>query len=190
MLQWTWGYTYLFKLVFSFPLDKYPDVKLLNYRIVLGFPGSSSGKEPTCNAEDPDSIPGSGKSPGGGHGNPLLYSCLENPHGQRSLGGYSTWCHKESEMTTHSAEWFYFFFFKETSYSFIVGASIYISAESSLFPTSSPALVIFCLLIIAFLTNVFFIFISLNKWCWAPFHISHLYVFSEKKICSDSLPTF
>ena len=82
------------------------------------------------------------------------------------------------------------FFFKETSYSFIVDASIYISAESSLFPTSSPALVVFCLLIIAFLTSVFFIFISLNKWCWAPFHISHLYVFSEKKICSDSLPTF
>ena len=31
----------------------------------------------------------SGKSPGGGHGNPLLYSCLENPHGERNLGGYS-----------------------------------------------------------------------------------------------------
>ena len=57
----------------------------------------------------------------------------------------------------------FFIFFKETSYSFIVDASIYISAESSLFPTSSPALVIFCLLIIAFLTSVFFIFISLNK---------------------------
>ena len=34
------------------------------------------------------SIPGSGRSPGGGHGNPLQYSCLENPHGQRSLAGY------------------------------------------------------------------------------------------------------
>ena len=35
------------------------------------------------------SIPGLGRSPGGGHGNPLQYSCLENPHGQRSLAGYS-----------------------------------------------------------------------------------------------------
>ena len=35
----------------------------------------------------------------GGHGNPLQYSCLENPHGQKSLAGYSLWCHKESYMT-------------------------------------------------------------------------------------------
>ena len=39
------------------------------------------------NAEDMGSIPGSGRSPGGGYGNPLQYSCLENPHGQRSLMG-------------------------------------------------------------------------------------------------------
>ena len=37
---------------------------------------------------DPSSIPGSGRSPGGGHGNPLQYSYLENPHGQRSPEGY------------------------------------------------------------------------------------------------------
>ena len=45
------------------------------------------------------SIPGLGRSPGGGHGNPLQYSCLENPHGQRSLTGCSPWGHKESDMT-------------------------------------------------------------------------------------------
>ena len=45
----------------------------------LGFPGSSDGKESTCNVGDLDSIPGLGTSPGGGHGNPLQYSCLENP---------------------------------------------------------------------------------------------------------------
>ena len=39
-------------------------------------------------------IPGSGRAPGGGHGNPLQYSCLENPHGQRSLAGYSPWGHR------------------------------------------------------------------------------------------------
>ena len=44
-------------------------------------------------------IPGSEKSPGGGHGNPLQYSCLENPHGQRSLAGYSPYSHKESDKT-------------------------------------------------------------------------------------------
>ena len=38
---------------------------------------------------DAGSVPGSGRCPGGGHGNPLKYSCLENPHGQRSLVGYS-----------------------------------------------------------------------------------------------------
>ena len=44
-------------------------------------------------------IPKLGRSPGGGNGNLLQYSCLENPHGQRSLKGYSPWGHKESDMT-------------------------------------------------------------------------------------------
>ena len=51
--------------------------------------GGSDSKESTCNTGDLGSIPGMGKSPGGGHGNPLLSSCLENPHGQRSLLGPS-----------------------------------------------------------------------------------------------------
>ena len=59
-------------------------------------------------ARDLDSIPGSGRSPGGGHGNPLQYSCLENPHGQRSLAGYSPWGSKVLDTTewlgTHSSE--------------------------------------------------------------------------------------
>ena len=45
--------------------------------------------------------PGLGRSPGGGHVNSLQYSCLENPHGQRSLTGYSPWGHRESDMTEH-----------------------------------------------------------------------------------------
>ena len=65
----------------------------------LGFPGNSDGKESACNVGDLGSIPGLGRSPGGGHGNPLQYSCLENPHGQRSLAGYSPRDHKESDMT-------------------------------------------------------------------------------------------
>ena len=48
---------------------------------------------------DTGSIPGSGRSPGGGHGYPVQYSCLEKPHGQGSLVGYSPRGCKESEMT-------------------------------------------------------------------------------------------
>ena len=44
-----------------------------------GFPGGSVGKESACNAGDPGSIPGWGRSPGEGNGYPLQYSCLENP---------------------------------------------------------------------------------------------------------------
>ena len=62
-------------------------------------PGGSDGKESACNAGDLGSISGLGRSSGGGHGNPLQYSCLENPHGQRSLAGYSPWGHKESDTT-------------------------------------------------------------------------------------------
>ena len=47
--------------------------------LMMGFPGGSDGKKSTCNAEDLGSIPGLGRSPGGGHGNPLQYSCLEHP---------------------------------------------------------------------------------------------------------------
>ena len=57
--------------------------------VFLGFPGGSDGKESTSNVRDLSSIPGLGRSSGGGHGNPLQYSCLENPHGQRSLVGCS-----------------------------------------------------------------------------------------------------
>ena len=48
---------------------------------------------------DMGSSPGLGRSPGGWHGNPLQYSCLENPCGQGSLAGYSPWDCKESDMT-------------------------------------------------------------------------------------------
>ena len=44
-----------------------------------GFPGRSDDKDSACNAGDPGLIPGSGSSSRGGHGNPLQYSCLENP---------------------------------------------------------------------------------------------------------------
>ena len=97
-------------------------------------PSSSAGKESTCNTGDPGSTPGLGNSPGeridyplqyswsslvvqmvknppamwfpgGGHGKSLQCSCLKNPHGQRSLVGYSPRGHKESDtikpLNTH-----------------------------------------------------------------------------------------
>ena len=67
--------------------------------MLLSFPGGSDSKESTCNAGDLGSIPGLRISPGGGHGNPLLCSCLKNPHGQRSLTGYSPWGPKEWDTT-------------------------------------------------------------------------------------------
>ena len=65
--------------------------------LFLGFPGGSDDKESTYNAGDLSLIPGLKRSPGGGHGNSLQHSCLENPLGQKSLVGYSPWGHKEAD---------------------------------------------------------------------------------------------
>ena len=62
--------------------------------IYRGFPGGSGGKKSACSVRELGSITGLGRSPGGGHGNPFQYSCLENPHVQRSLVGYSPWVTK------------------------------------------------------------------------------------------------
>ena len=66
-----------------------------NQRLGQGFvfPGGSDSKASACNVGDPGSIPGSGRSPGEGNGNPLQYSCLENP-----MDFYSPWGPKESDM--------------------------------------------------------------------------------------------
>ena len=63
----------------------------------LVFPGGSDGKESTCNAGDPGSIPELGRSPGEGNGNPAFLP--GEIHGQRSLAGYSPWGRKELDMT-------------------------------------------------------------------------------------------
>ena len=65
----------------------------------VGFPGGSDGEESACNSGDLGLIPGLERSSGRGHGNPLQYSCLENPHGQRSLVGYSPRGCTEKDMT-------------------------------------------------------------------------------------------
>ena len=68
-------------------------------------------KNPSANAgdiRDMGLIPGSGRSPGGGHGNPLQYSCLENPQGQRRLVGYSPRGRKESDATGAEHNMYFF----------------------------------------------------------------------------------
>ena len=67
--------------------------------LYMGFSGGSDGKASACNAGDLGSIPGLGRSPGGVHGNPLQYSCLENPHGQRSWQAAVQWGCKELDTT-------------------------------------------------------------------------------------------
>ena len=78
-------------------------VKLL-CKIVSGFPSGSVVKNMPANAGDLGSIPGLGRSPGGGHGNPLQYSCLGNPHGQRSLEGYSPRGRKSRTVLSNEAQ--------------------------------------------------------------------------------------
>ena len=75
-------------------LDSHPNFYQNNH-----LPGGSDGKESAHNEENLGLIPGLGRSPGGGHGNSLQYSYLENPHGRRSLVGYSPWSYKELYTT-------------------------------------------------------------------------------------------
>ena len=64
---------------------------------VIGFSGGSDSKEPTCQSRRPSSIPGSGRSPGERNGNPLQYSCLENP---MDRGAWWTIAHRVAEFDT------------------------------------------------------------------------------------------
>ena len=71
-------------ILFCFPLKLqdqfFLHMQLKNSQLVkMGFPGSLDGKESACNAGDLGLIPGLGRSPGEGNGNPFQYSCLENP---------------------------------------------------------------------------------------------------------------
>ena len=69
----------------------------------LGFPGGSDGKESACSVGDPGSIPGSGRSPGEGNGNPLQYSCLENPV---DGGAWSATAHGVAKIWTRLSDLF------------------------------------------------------------------------------------
>ena len=129
----------------------------LNWSIVaLGFPGGSDSKESTCNVGDLGLIPGLGRPLEGGHGSPLHYSYLENPHGWRSLAGYGTlvalkrvkhdWATKHSKA--HSCFMYYtsfFFFFLILFYfltlQYYIGFAIYQNESATgihVFPILNP----------------------------------------------------
>ena len=75
---------------------------LFKFFLTWGFPGGSDGKESACLAGDPGSILGCGRSPGGGHGNPLQYSCLENWAWWAAVQGVTeSWTQLTLSLTWH-----------------------------------------------------------------------------------------
>ena len=90
MVLWT-----VLLLLFSFS-DRYEVRQASQVALVKNPPANAGG------IRDAGSIPGSGRFTGGGHGNPIQYSCLENPHGQRSLAGYSRKKSDRTEATWHA----------------------------------------------------------------------------------------
>ena len=65
----------------------------------MDFPGGSDSEASVCNAGDPGSLPGSGRSPGGGNGHLLQYSCLENPMDRRAWRAAVYGITQESDTT-------------------------------------------------------------------------------------------
>ena len=74
-------------------------------RFIMGFPGSSDDKASAYNAGDPALIPGSGRSPEEGNGNPLQYSCLENP---MDWGSWQATVHKVAKSQTRLSDFTHF----------------------------------------------------------------------------------
>ena len=74
----------------------------------VGLPCNSDSKESTCNAGNLDSISGSGRSPGGGYGHPLKYSCLENP---MDRGAWWATVHGVSKSQTQLSNQDYYYYF-------------------------------------------------------------------------------
>ena len=77
----------------------------------MGFPVDANGKEPTCQCRrqrDTGSIPGLGRSPGRGHGNPLQYSCLENP---MDRGAWRATVHRVAKSQTRLSNFTFFLSF-------------------------------------------------------------------------------
>ena len=83
-----------YKINHSNPLEKH-----FKKAYILSFPGGAVVKNPSASAEDIGSIPGSGRCPGGGNGNPLWYSCLENSMDRITCWAIADRVAKELDMT-------------------------------------------------------------------------------------------
>ena len=99
LTSWRYHSALKYVIVFLFSSISNSLIQINKHTYIQGFPGGSDGEESVCNAADLGSIPGLGRSPGEGHGNPLQYPCLENLHGQRCLADYSPWGLKELDVT-------------------------------------------------------------------------------------------
>ena len=88
----------------------------LNWRDSEGFPSGSEGKASACNAGDPASIPGLGRSPGEGNGNPLQYSCLENP---MDRGAWRATVHRATKSWARLSDFTFFHLSRDSTYTWI-----------------------------------------------------------------------
>ena len=94
--------------IFPLNIRKYYLILLKNFTMCIlcctsmNFPGGSASKESACNAGDPGSILGLGRSPGEGNGNPFQYSCSGKSHAWRNLAAYGPSSRKELDMTEAS----------------------------------------------------------------------------------------
>ena len=142
---------------------------------VLGFPGGSEVKASACNAGDLGSIPGSGRSPGEGNGNPLQYSCLENP-----MGGGAWWATvhgvaksrtRLSDFTFTSLNWV-FAYSSEKKFFFVFFFLLLLYSKIWEYVWKDAAT--FCLFFINFLAAYY-------KMCCPRTHQFHFSVFSVKE---------
>ena len=83
----------------SFYPTETPFFKVTNYIVNMDFLGGSDSKESACDVEDVSLIPGLGRYPGEGNGNPLQYSCLGNPTDRGAWRAFARGVSKQSDMT-------------------------------------------------------------------------------------------
>jgi len=97
-----WNSVSLCPASFCTPMPNLPVTPDISWLSTFAFRGGSALKESTYNAGDVGLIPGSGRSPGGGHGNPLQHSCLGNPMGR---GHWQAIIHRVAKSRTRLSNW-------------------------------------------------------------------------------------